>query len=94
MMIVQQAGGGFGPFASDAPTDPQVISGRIALLNSVQSQFANDPTLSQTIPLAITALQNGTSIQPQDLRPLFRGGGGGFGGGNNGGGANNNGNGQ
>jgi hypothetical protein len=98
MMIVQQAGGGFGPFASDAPTDPQVISGRIALLNSAQSQFANDPTLSQAIPLAITALQNGTPIQPQDLRPIFRGGGGfgggSFGGGNNGGGANNNGNGQ
>ena len=59
--IIQLAGGGFGPFASDAPTDPQVISGRIALLNSVQSQFANDPTLSQAITLAENALQNGST---------------------------------
>ena len=87
--IIQLAGGGFGPFASAAPTDPQIISGRIALLNSVQSQVANDPTLSQAITLAENALQNGSQIQPQDMRQIFRSGGG-FGGG---GGGNNNGNG-
>jgi uncharacterized membrane protein YgcG len=96
--IIQLAGAGFGPFAADAPTDPQIISGRIALLNSVQSQFAGDPTLSQAITLAEDALQNGSPIQPQDMRQIFRGGGGGggFGGGgrrdgNGGGGGNNNG---
>ncbi|HEY3930915.1 MAG TPA: hypothetical protein VGM58_00940 [Verrucomicrobiae bacterium] len=88
--IIQLAGGGFGPFASEAPTDPQAISGRIALLNSVQSQFANDQTLSQAITMAENALQNGSPIQPQDMRQIFRGGRGG----NNGGGANNNGNGN
>lgn len=87
--IIQLAGGGFGPFASAAPTDPQIISGRIALLNSVQSQVANDPTLSQAITLAENALQNGSQIQPRDMRQIFRNGGG-FGGG---GGGNNNGNG-
>jgi hypothetical protein len=91
MSIIQLAGGGFGPFASDAPTDPQIISGRIALLNSAQSQFANDPTLLQAITLATQALQNGSQIQPQDMRQIFGGGGrGGFGGGR--GGGNNNGN--
>jgi hypothetical protein len=97
--IIQLAGAGFGPFASEAPTDPQIISGRIALLNSVQSQFANDQTLSQAITMAENALQNGSTIQPQDMRQIFRGGGvfvgrGFGGGGNNGGGANNNGNGN
>jgi len=103
MSVIQLAGGGFGPFASDAPTDPQIISGRIALLNSAQSQsmVANDPTLSQAITMAIDALQNGSQIQPQDMRQIFGGGGrggfggGGFGGGRgggNGGGGNNNGN--
>jgi hypothetical protein len=97
LTIIQQAGGGFGPFASQAPTDPQVISGRIALLNSVAAQYANDPVISQAIPLAIQGL-NGTPIQPQDMRQIFGGGRGGFfGGGNNGrnqngGGGNDNGN--
>jgi len=98
MMIVQQAGGGFGPFASDAPTDPQVISSRLNLLKQQESAFANDQTISQVIAMAENALQSGSQIQPQDMRQIFRGGGGfgggGFGGGNNGGGANNSGNGN
>ena len=73
--VIQLAGGGFGPFTSDAPTDSQVISSRITLLNSLQSQFANDPMLSKAIPATINALQNpGQTVQPQDI----------FGGGNNG----------
>lgn len=98
--IIQLAGGGFGPFASEAPTDPQVISSRLNLLKQQESAFANDPTMSQAITMAENALQNGSTIQPQDMRQIFRGGGGfggggfGGGGGNNGGGANNNGNGN
>jgi hypothetical protein len=79
--IIQLAGGGFGPFASESPADPQIIANRIALLNSVAPQFANDPTLSQAITLATQALQNGTPIQPQDMRTIFSGGPGFFGGG-------------
>jgi hypothetical protein len=78
--IIQLAGGGFGPFASDAPTDPQVISGRLSLLKQQETTFANDQTISQAITLAENALQNGTSVQPQEMRQIFRGGGGGFGG--------------
>ncbi len=82
--VIALAGGGFGPFASDAPTDPQVISSRLSLLKQQESAFANDQTMSQAITLAENALQNGSSIQPQDMRQIFgggrRGGGGGFGG--------------
>jgi hypothetical protein len=96
--VIQLAGGGFGPFASEAPTDPQIVSSRLNLLKQQESAFANDPTMSQAITMTENALQNGTSIQPQDMRQIFRGGGGfgggGFGGGNNGGGANNNANGN
>jgi hypothetical protein len=94
--IIQLAGGGFGPFASDAPTDPQVISSRLNLLKQQESAFANDQTLSQAITLAENALQNGSPIQPQDMRQIFRGGGfggGGFGGGGRQGGGGGNGNG-
>jgi uncharacterized membrane protein YgcG len=88
--IIQQAGGGFGPFASQAPTDPQVISGRIALLNSVAAQYANDEQMSQAITATINALQGGPPVDP---RQLF-GGRGGFGGigRRNGGGGQNGGN--
>jgi uncharacterized membrane protein YgcG len=99
--VIQLAGGGFGPFASEAPTDPQIVSSRLSLLKQQESAFASDPVMSQAITMAENALQNGTSIQPQDMRQIFRGGGGGGfggggfgGGGNNGGGANNNGNGN
>ena len=87
--VIQLAGGGFGPFNSDAPTDPQVVTGRIALLNSLSSQFANDQTLSKVLSATTTALQNGQPIQMQDMQGLFGGGGGGRrnggGGGGNGG---------
>jgi hypothetical protein len=92
--IIQLAGGGFGPNASDAPTDPQIISGRLKLLQQSESLAASDPTLSQAITLAENALQNGSQIQPQDMRQIFGGGRGGFGGfggggrGGNGGGGN------
>jgi len=78
--VAQLAGGGFGPFASAAPTDPQVVSARVQLLSQLQSQYANDPELSQAISLTLNALSNGQSV---DMRQLFRGGrgGGGFGGG-------------
>jgi len=78
--VAQLAGGGFGPFASPAPTDPQTVSGRIQLLTQLQSQYASDPQLSQAISLTINALSNG---QPVDMRQLFGGGRGGrgFGGG-------------
>jgi len=79
--IIALAGGGFGPFASESPTDPQVISSRLNLLKQQESAFANDPTISQAIALAATALQNGTTVQPQDMRQIFGGGRGGFGGG-------------
>jgi uncharacterized membrane protein YgcG len=92
MIIVQQAGGGFGPFASEAPTDPQVIAGRTQLLQQLQPTFANDPTISPAIKLAIDALGNGNPIQPQDMRGIFGGGGGFGGGGRQGGGGGGNGN--
>jgi hypothetical protein len=92
--IIQLAGGGFGPFASDAPTDPQVIKSRILLLNSLQSQFASDDQMSQALSATIGALSGGPPVDPRQIFGGGRGGfGRGFGGGNNGGG-NNNGNGQ
>jgi uncharacterized membrane protein YgcG len=86
--VIALAGGGFGPFASEAPTDSQVISSRLNLLKQQESAFANDPTMSQAITLAETALQNGSTVQPQDMRQIFGGGrrGGGNGGGGFGGG--------
>ena len=90
--VAQLAGGGFGPFTAQNPTDPQVVSGRVQLLTQLQSQYANDAQLSQAISLTINALQSG---QPVDMRQLFGGGrggrgggGGGFGGGFGGGGFN------
>ena len=84
--VMQLAGGGFGPFASEAPTDPQVASSRVTLLNSLASQYANDPTLSKVLAATTSALQSGQPINPQDLQGLFgggrRGGGGRNGGGN------------
>jgi hypothetical protein len=84
MTIVQLAGGGFGPFAAQSPTDPQVINNRIQLLTSLQSQYPNNDTLLQAINATISALSSG---QPVDMRQLFGGrGGGGFGRGFGGGG--------
>jgi hypothetical protein len=82
--IAQLAGGGFGPFSSSSPTDPQVISSRVNILQQLLSQpaYANDETMSQIISATINALQNGTSV---DMRQLF-GGRGGRGGGGGGGG--------
>jgi hypothetical protein len=87
--VIQLADGGFGPFGADTPTDPQVASQRIALLNSLAANYAADPVLSQAIPLVIGHLQDGTPVDPQEMRPLM-GGGRGFGG--QGGGGNNGGN--
>jgi hypothetical protein len=79
--VAQLAGGGFGPFSSPNPTDPQVVNSRINILNQLLSQpaYANDETMSQIISATINALQNGTSV---DMRQLFggRGGRGGRGG--------------
>ena len=84
MTVAQLAGGGFGPFASPSPTDPQVINNRIQLLTSMQSQYANNDAISQAINATISALSSG---QPVDLRQFFGGrGGGGFGRGFGGGG--------
>ncbi|MEI9865637.1 MAG: hypothetical protein WDN00_14025 [Limisphaerales bacterium] len=84
MVVLQQAGGGFGPFASETPTDQKVIDGRLAVLNSALTQFANDPQLSQALTKTIQGLQSGEGVQPQDMRQIFgggrNGGGGGFGG--------------
>ena len=86
MTVVQLAGGGFGPFAGQSPTDPQVINNRIQLLTSLQSQYPNNDTLSQAINATINALSSG---QPVDMRQLFSGrGGGGSGRGFGGGGGN------
>ncbi len=81
MTIVQLAGGGFGPFTSQSPTDPQVINNRIQLLTSLLSQYPNNDTLSQAINATIGALSSGQQV---DMRQLF-GGGGGRGGGGRGG---------
>jgi hypothetical protein len=86
--VAQLAGGGFGPFNSQSPTDPQVINSRVNILTQLLSQpaYANDETMSQVITATISALQSGT---PLDMRQLFRGRvGGGFGGGGGGGGGN------
>jgi hypothetical protein len=84
-VVIQLAGAGFGPFASEAPTDPQVISGRVALLNAAAAQYGGDQQLSQAITLATQALQSGQPIQQQDMRGIFGGGGGGRRGGGGGG---------
>ena len=84
-MIMQLAGGDFGPASSEVPTDPQVAANRIGLLNSMQSQYANDPALSRLIPAVVDALQKNQPIQPDVMRGLF-GGRGGRGGNNAGGG--------
>ena len=86
-MIMQLAGGDFGPASSEVPTDPQVAANRIGLLNSMQSQFANDPALSKLIPAVVDALQKNQPIQPDVMRGLF-GGRGGRGGNNGAGGGN------
>jgi hypothetical protein len=83
--IAQLAGGGFGPFNSQSPTDPQVINSRIQLLNSLSAQYAGDETLSQALAFTINNLNNLLNGQPiQDPGQLFggRGGRGGRGGGN------------
>ncbi|HZF00363.1 MAG TPA: hypothetical protein VE344_00530 [Methylomirabilota bacterium] len=84
--IAQLAGGGFGG-GNDMPTDPQIVSARINLLNSLlqQNQIAGDQTLSDAITAAINGLQTGT---PVDMRQLFGGGQGGGGGRRNRGGGN------
>jgi hypothetical protein len=82
--VAQLAGGGFGPFTSQSPTDPQVISGRIQILNQLQSQYANDPELSQAISQTVGALQSGQSVDPRQLFGGGRGGRGFGGGGGNG----------
>jgi hypothetical protein len=87
MTIAQLAGGGFGPFASQSPTDPQVITARKDLLTQALSKYSSDETLSQAINATLNALSSG---QPVDMRQLFgggRGGRGGFGGGGGGGNA-------
>jgi hypothetical protein len=78
MTIVQLAGGGFGPFTSQSPTDPQAINSRIKILNQLLSQpaYANNETMAQAINATVNALQNGTSV---DMRQLFGGRGGGNG---------------
>jgi hypothetical protein len=79
LMIIQQAGGGFGQSASDTPADPQIVAGKLGVLNSVQS---NDPTVSKALAATINALKN--PDQPVQLQDVFGGGGrGGFGGGGN-----------
>ena len=81
-MIIQQAGGGFGPAASDAPEDPQIAAKKIPILESMQS---DDPTVSKALTAAINALKN--PDQPVQMQDVFgNGGGGGFGGGRRGGG--------
>ena len=67
--VMQLAGGISGPDPGDAPLDPQVVSGRVVLLNSLlaQPQFANDPALSKVIPATIAALQTGQPVQPPDI---------------------------
>ena len=81
MTIVQLAGGGFGPFTSQSPTDPQVINNRIKLLTSLLSQYPDNNTLSQAINATSSALSSGQQV---DWRQL--GGRGGRGGGGGGGG--------
>lgn len=67
--VMQLAGGGFDPAAGETPADPQLVSSRVGLLNSLlaQPQFANDPTFSKVIPATITALQTGQPVQPPDI---------------------------
>ena len=82
MVIIQQAGGGFGPFASETPTDPQIISGKLNVLKQLQSQYASDETLSAALTATIDALSGGPAVDPRQILGGGRGGGrGGFGGG-------------
>jgi len=71
VLEVMQLAGGLDPSGGDAPTDPNVVSSRITLLNSLQAQFANDPALSKAIPAAIAALQSGNPAQMPDIPGLF-----------------------
>ena len=84
MTIVQLAGGGFGPFTSQSPTDPQVINNRIQLLTSLLSQYPDNNTLAQAINATIPALSSGQPVDMRQLRQLFGGRVGGGGGGSNG----------
>jgi hypothetical protein len=86
MTIMQLAGGGFGPFAAQSPTDPQVINNRIHILNQLLSQpaYANNDALSQAINATTSALSSGQQV---DMRQPFGGRGGrSFGGGGGAGG--------
>jgi|GEM_PF-372983 len=77
-MVIQQAGAGFGQFANEAPTDPQVVQSRISLLQAQLTQHSDDDTLTRALNAAINSLQTGDQI---DMREVMGGG-------------NNNGNGQ
>src|SRR6185312_3109940 len=70
---IAQLAGGFGG-GGDNLNDAQVISQRIAYLQSIASQYANNRTSSQALAATIKALQSG---EPVDMGNLFGQGGGG-----------------
>jgi len=83
---VIQLAGGFGGFGGgDNLTDLQIINQRLTYLQSVEAQYANDPTLSKAFAATIKALQTG---EPVEMQNIFGNNGGGGGRRNRGGGGN------
>ncbi|HEX3857500.1 MAG TPA: hypothetical protein VHY30_09420 [Verrucomicrobiae bacterium] len=78
LFSIVQVAGGFGQ-GGDTSTDPQVVGSKITFLQSLESQYANDPQISGALTATVTAMQNGTT---PDMRTLFGNNGGQGGGGN------------
>lgn len=81
--ILQLAGGGFGPFGSESPTDPQVIANRKRLAQSLLAS-ATDKDITRALINTIANLDHLANGEPvENFGPRGgRGGRGGDGGGN------------
>jgi hypothetical protein len=58
---------------ADGENDPQAVSAKITLFNSLLNKYANDPMLSKALAAAINNLQNpGQPVQAEDIINLGR----------------------
>jgi hypothetical protein len=61
---------------ADGENDPQAVSAKITLFNSLLDKYAGDPMLSKALAAAINNLQNpGQPVQAEDIISLGQGGG-------------------